>query len=232
MKNELLKEIEQLYITFSKYSFNPQIKGCSCCLSNTDKFTLTSKPLRELEDDDINRFAYKTMTTWGTVDDFKYYLPRILELTAQNKLTVHTFIILGKLEYSNWKNWDKSEADVIHKFLITWWTYDINNRIRSLDFELFIELNKLLKNLPLLLEKWNVEVNEKGFVNYINLIEAYFEDIIQRKDEFEEFSNEEIKLLLNWINSNKKKLEVGYLKTKNEEIRESIKLVIDILKNR
>ena len=67
-----------------------------------DKSTLHSKQLRELEDEDLARYAFKAMTTWGDVNDYKHYLPRIFELSAKRELLVDTFVTLGKLEYGKW----------------------------------------------------------------------------------------------------------------------------------
>jgi len=55
MTNELEIATENLYKTFSKYPFKSTIEGCPCCVSDSDKSTLHSKQLRELEDDDLSR---------------------------------------------------------------------------------------------------------------------------------------------------------------------------------
>ena len=102
MTEEFKIAIEELYKTFEKYPFKSTIEGCPCCVSDNDKSTLHSKQLRELEDDDVSRYAFKAMTTWGDVNDFKHYLPRIFELAATRKLIVDTSVILGKLDYGNW----------------------------------------------------------------------------------------------------------------------------------
>jgi hypothetical protein len=44
------------------------------------------------------------MTTWGNVDDFKHFLPRILELCIDHDLGIHPFGIFGKLKYGNGKS--------------------------------------------------------------------------------------------------------------------------------
>ena len=143
MTTELQTAIEELYKTFSKYPFNSTIDGCPCCVSDSDKSTLHSKPLRELEDEDISRYAFKAMTTWGNVNDFKYYLPRIFELSASRKLIVDHFVVLGKLHYGKWQEWKASEQETIAKFLIAWWKNDINNN-ECFDSELLIEVNNIV----------------------------------------------------------------------------------------
>ena len=216
MTNELEIAIENLYKTFSKYPFKSTIEGCPCCVSDSDKSTLHSKKLRELEDEDLSRYAFKAMTTWGDLNDFKHYLPRIFELTAKRKLIVDTFVTLGKLEYGNWKQWDKQEQDSIFEFLKAWWKYDINNA-NYFDTEVLIELHKYLKDLNEMLNTWNVNIETQGFRNYVELIEYYYHEISGKHPTFKTLTEEEIKNFKNWIISNSDTLENGFIKYEKDD---------------
>jgi len=156
MTEELKIATEELYKTFKKYTFK-LTEGSPLTVSESDKLTLHSKQLRELEDEDISRYAFKAMTTWGDDNDFKHYLPRIFELAATRKLIVDTFVVLGKLEYGNWTEWESQEISTINKFLHSWWKYDINTN-EYFDSEILIEINKLIKDLPSMLADWDVGV--------------------------------------------------------------------------
>ena len=203
--------IENLYLTFSKYPFKSTIKGCPCCVSDSDKLTLHSKSLRELDDEDISRYAFKAMTTWGDVYDYKHYLPRILELTAKRKLIVDVFVTLGKLEYAKFEEWDQTEQDSILIFLKAWWKYDINNE-DSFDEEVFVELNKKIKDLPSMLGDWNIEIGTKGFINFIDFLDKYYYLLIENKSIFKNFSILDLQYFQNWVYLNKDKLEQGFYK--------------------
>ena len=203
--------IEQLYKTFSKYPFKSKIEGCPCCVSDSDKATLHSKPLRELEDEDISYYAFKAMTTFGDLEDFKHYLPRIFELTAKRKLVVDTFVILGKLEYGKWETWDEEEREAINNFLIAWWKYDINNS-EYFDSEVLIELHKLRNNLSSMLNEWNLDYGTQGFRNYVELIENYYHDIKCKNRIFRAFDDDEVQIFISWIESNSYRLEEGFFK--------------------
>ena len=216
MTEEFKIVIDELYKTFYKYPFKSTIEGCPCCVSDNDKLTLHSKQLRELEDEDISRYAFKAMTTWGDVNDFKHYLPRIFELAATRKLIVDTFVILGKLDYGNWKGWETDEQNSIQKFLKAWWKYDINNAT-YFDSEVLIELNKRIQDLPTMLNDWNVNVNSQGFKNYVDLVESYYPELKEKNKSFKGFSQEEIETLISWIESNSGKLEEGFFKHESED---------------
>lgn len=217
MTNEFEIAIEKLYKTFSKYPFKSKIEGCPCCVSDSDKSTLHSKKLRELEDEDLSYYAFKAMTTFGDLEDFKHYLPRIFELKAKRKLMVNTFIILGKLEYGNWDTWDEEEKETINDFLIAWWKYDINSN-KYFDSEILIELNKLRNDLLSMLNEWNLDYDSQGFRNYVELIEYNYHDIKSKNRTFKEFDKKEVEILTLWIESNSYRLEEGFFKFENADI--------------
>ena len=79
------------------------------------------------------------MSTWGDVNDYKYYLGRIFELTTQRELIVDTFVTLKKLEDGKWREWELKEQQAITEFLAAWWKHDINNA-NYFDSEILIEL--------------------------------------------------------------------------------------------
>ena len=227
MINEFELVIEELYKTFSKYPFKSKIEGCPCCVKDSDKSTLHSKKLRELETEDLSYYAFKAMTTFGDLEDFKHYLPRIFELSAKRKLMVDTFVILGKLEYGNWLTWDKGEKSIINKFIQSWWKYDINNN-ECFDSEILIELNKVIKDLQEMLDCWSLDLETQGFKNYVDLIEFFYHDLKNKNREFKGFNKEEVKIFTSWIETNSNKLEEGFFRFENED-KEFSERVSDIL---
>src|SRR4051794_20200880 len=74
--------IEALYSVFSAYPLRPHVMGCPCCVSEKDNHDLHARPLREFTCEHLRRYAFKAMTTWGKVEDFKHFLPRIFELSS------------------------------------------------------------------------------------------------------------------------------------------------------
>lgn len=111
--------IANLYAVFSRYPV-PAHHGCPCCVTEEDTRRLASSPLRELTCDALGRYAFKALTTWGTVDGFKHYLPRLLELTkAEDGLAPR--VVFGKLEYARWTSWPSVERDVVRGFLGLVW---------------------------------------------------------------------------------------------------------------
>lgn len=219
--------LEELYKIFSKYPFQSKIEGCPCCVKGTDKATLHSKKLRELEDEDLSYYAFKAMTTFGGLENFKHYLPRIFELSVKRKLMVDTFVVLGKLEYGDWLNWDQVEKNIINKFIYAWWKYDINNN-EYFDAEILIELSKLIKDLSKMLACWNLDLETQGFKNYVDLIESHYHDLKHKNKDFKSFNKKEVDIFISWIEANSYKLEEGFFRFENDD-KEFSDRISDIL---
>src|SRR5690606_13773686 len=60
-----------------------------------------------------------------TVDDYKYFLPRILELSATEEASVwpglEMWLIASKLELGQWEEWPATEREAIQRFLRARW---------------------------------------------------------------------------------------------------------------
>lgn len=89
MTSRLKNSIKELYETFEIYHSGPKMKG-SPLYHDLEKWNddLFSKPLNELNQDDLSRYTGKAMTTWGNANDYKHFLPRIFELTAELRTTL------------------------------------------------------------------------------------------------------------------------------------------------
>lgn len=85
MMNSLDKAIDEFYQTCSDLPVPLTIEGCPCCVDANEMERLVRTPLREIEPDDISTFASKALLTVGTVSDYLYFLPRILELSIRDE---------------------------------------------------------------------------------------------------------------------------------------------------
>src|SRR5689334_9546778 len=73
--------LEALYRSFAA-PVPVKIEGCPCCLDRKEVKTLHSKPLQEQSDEDLGPYTFSVFLTVGSVTDFRYFLPRIMELSA------------------------------------------------------------------------------------------------------------------------------------------------------
>lgn len=223
MAKELKIAIEHLYATFSIYPFKSKMEGCPCCVSDSDKETIHSKQLRDLDEEDLSRYAFKAMTTWGDTDDFKHYLPRIFELLSTTNFIVDTFVVLRKLEYGKWKEWTETEKNAITDFLCAWWADMIKHKPKF-DKEAFTEIYKLTGDIDQLLSHWTISIEDHSFSNFVDLLYSYYNDLSGKRSEFKMMDNTSVEKLIGWIKSNSQHLETGFFhfSEKDNELAEKI----------
>jgi len=119
--------ITELYRVFKSYRLGDDFSGCECCVSGDDSERLASSPLSELTVEDLNRFAFKSMTTWGDVRHFKHFLPRLLELALDDYESFNDpEVLLGKLAYAKWKTWPNYEQTAVNDFLMHFWEVQLS----------------------------------------------------------------------------------------------------------
>lgn len=127
MTGDLAAAIDGLYRAFSAYQFRPDVKYCTHCHDAREVAVLAAKPLRKLDPRDISGLAFDAMTTYGDVVDYKYLLPRILELTA---LDLHGFAPwqhAEKLAKAEWQAWPSQEVQALKEF----WTALFADSVRQ-----------------------------------------------------------------------------------------------------
>ena len=178
---ELAAAVTGLYTEFAGYSHNHSMDFCPHCVSKADVALLYAHSLRELTAPDLEKYAFKAMTTWGDPDDFKHFLPRIFELLTVPRgvtLAVDPEIVIGKLGYARWKEWPGNEQVAIVSFLKAWMHWRL---ISEFSYSSYCELSNCLeslaiveKNLTPYLATWradffatnNSRLNTAGFLDF------------------------------------------------------------------
>lgn len=112
--------IEALYETFVSYPLRGRIEGCPCCVSDGAESRLHSLALRQLTWDDLGFFLFKAMTTFGEVDDFKHFLPRIFELFVVDceGCPYDAWLLPSKLAYGEFAGWPEEEQAAVRAGLM------------------------------------------------------------------------------------------------------------------
>jgi hypothetical protein len=130
-EDALRQAVEELYSTFKIYDIAKPIDGCDHCVSKEDISLLLSKPLRELTWRELDKYPFKALTTFGDLNDFKKFLPRICDLLAFDGDNSGTDwpVALGKIDYAQREYspapsspaFDDREMKTIGRFLLCWW---------------------------------------------------------------------------------------------------------------
>lgn len=145
---------------------------------------LQTKQLRELQADDLYYYAFKAMTTWGTVEAFKHYLPRIFELISRLEWTrMHVETVFGKLAYGHWKTWPQKEQEVINTFCAAFWQSLVEAEYPLADSRIRDHLSGFLEagiDLPPLLDTWLKADSETAVRRLCHFIIEQEEGILKR----------------------------------------------------
>lgn len=122
--------IAQLYHVFQRYKVGQIIE--------TDGYPIDSGPLlgplRRLTAADLERYRWKAMTTYGTVEQFKHFLPRLCELYAIDRESKNEWdceMLGAKLNYGHWVKWPQKERDSVRVFLHAWWNAALDSAAES-----------------------------------------------------------------------------------------------------
>ena len=112
-----------LYQVFSKYPEAPlrdsDPNDCSAGDGFAEKLyeTLRGKPLGSLSELELLDYYFLAVSHIGTVDDFKHYLPRILELMATaRKSLLSPKMLADKLKEAEFSAWPLEERQAVIGF--------------------------------------------------------------------------------------------------------------------
>ncbi len=121
----LSEAIEDLYQVFASYPLRQNMPACSCCVAPEEISALLSRPLRELDEQHLDHFAFSATTTWGEPADYKHFLPRILELAGRPgkscELGLELWIVAGKLADNRWTDWPMPEREALARWFMALW---------------------------------------------------------------------------------------------------------------
>ena len=109
--------IENLYHIFGSVHRPTAIVACPCCLDTNEMDILLTTPLRMLSPAELASYASSVLYTVGSPADFRYFLPRMLDISAHDPdWYPDVEIVLGKLDRANWLSWPPTEIHAITDF--------------------------------------------------------------------------------------------------------------------
>ncbi len=123
-------KINDLYAAFSRYPrFSNQPRGCTHCVSIEEENEIKNIALRELTPDNFGHIAANICTeTWGDVEDFKHFLPRILELSVLGEFILpQRWMVAKTLHRYGWMDWPEEERGSVENLFHTLWDYMLDS---------------------------------------------------------------------------------------------------------
>lgn len=111
----LQSAIEQGYAAFEREPRPTSLQAGPLRDADAILRVLTSAPLRDLKDKDIGPYSSWAIASVGTLDDYRHFLPRILELAVSNPSWpgAEPAVIAGKLKAGGWESWPADQREAI-----------------------------------------------------------------------------------------------------------------------
>jgi len=233
---QLVGAIRELYRVFKPYQTRRHPEGCPCCVNDADKRRLFSKPLEELTPDDLGRFAWKALTTWGTVEDLKHFLPRMLELVANDDCApFEREVLFGKLRLGEWRTWPESERWAVEMFLDAVWQDCLECEAGSvwLD-ELLCGLGNAVDNLTPYLQSWTTCELRPGYEHLVQFVDWNSATLLKRKhlsNSFWSDAEAQMRQVVDWLASPRtvQTLELTFAAKPEPDFSDAVAIAVDRL---
>jgi hypothetical protein len=119
--------LDTLYEVFSRYPFRRNMPCCiPHCLDQADLDIMGAMPLRALSATLMQPFASNLNTTCGERDDFKFVLPRLLELSCDFEFIWPSCdLVFSWLRTEELNTWPADEQHAVIGFLDSWWEREL-----------------------------------------------------------------------------------------------------------
>jgi hypothetical protein len=113
--NEALRQaIDALYAAFASVRRPKAIAGCPCCIEDKEIAALLATPLRELSPDQLSSYASSVFLTVGDEQDFRYFVPRILEISATDSgWWPDPEVVARALAEARWCEWPTVQREAV-----------------------------------------------------------------------------------------------------------------------
>ena len=126
--SEVTEAVQNLYETFARYPRPDMIESCPCgCTKPNATAHLVAVPLRNLRFAELLDYCFSAITTQGSVNDFRYLLPRLLQGIAEEQCGCNPEIFFGKLSCAEWLTWPENEIAAVRGYLRALWRTALNS---------------------------------------------------------------------------------------------------------
>ena len=110
------------------------IEGCPCCISTRGTDVLLTTPLRSITGQALWRYVSGVFLTIGDRHDFRYLLPRILDVSVSDPGNANDpEIVLGKLSLADWRSWAPDEQRAVEGFVDAWFEQALESDLADAD---------------------------------------------------------------------------------------------------
>jgi hypothetical protein len=107
-----LSLIERAYLAFAHVT-RPINMEYSAYKDSVQIERLVSTPKRDISEDDIGYYAGSALTTVGNGENYRFFLPRILESIINDVRWPPANVTVDRLEMAGWTSWSAEERNIV-----------------------------------------------------------------------------------------------------------------------
>lgn len=172
---DLRVALANLYETFSRYPLPDSTEVCDHCVAPETVEAIRAVPLRHLSAATMSRDYVWNVSTWGGIEDFKHYLPRLLELMIGEELDRIEAPVLARWLGAHWSDWPQDERDAVVVVVDAWWRHTLQHYPRDIDVMEMFEIigGNLRLDLHDCLTVWETIGGEAAALHVAWLVEEY-----------------------------------------------------------
>ncbi|MAY84100.1 MAG: hypothetical protein CMP59_08200 [Flavobacteriales bacterium] len=175
MTDELKDIIARSYQLFKKYKVKSPLDVCTdCCLTKSQESELVSLPVNQIPFELLYEYNNAAKTTHPSIEEFKHFLPRFLELTAELKFLHHSAeLTLSRFEYYSIDEWTVEELDLIQEYAEKLFLHILSvyplPELEKID-SIIIMLYKAKVDIIKLLQSWSSIKTESSILHLSDLV--------------------------------------------------------------
>lgn len=223
--------VENLYQTFSHYKLKGNVNRCLHCVTKEDNQLLHGKALRELMPEDLEKYGRKAITTWGDVDDFRYFLPRLLEFfpfVGTGHLCPE--IVFGKIRLGNWREWPLIEQKAIEDYFAALWHLTISSiepTPWTYSEDILCSIAQTTDDISPYLNRWQIGEDLISLQNLSEFIKLKCENIESRKvGAFWKKREDQWNQVIQWLTDSN---TINYFEVKIEKYPDLQEILLEII---
>ncbi|WP_010521631.1 hypothetical protein [Aquimarina agarivorans] len=175
MTSELRNIIDESYSVFSKYDVTIPLDICTeCCMTPNQESELAGMSVNQIPFELLYEYNTAAKTDLPNIEEFKHFLPRFLELTAELKFLHHSAeLILSRFEYYSIEEWTVKEIEIIQNYSKELFKHFLSiypiPELEKID-SIIIMLYKAKVDMLEILREWRTVINRSSLLHLSDLV--------------------------------------------------------------
>lgn len=196
MTPALKKIIEDAYRVFGTYKVTKPLDVCTaCCVTDDEENDLVNLDVRYISHNLLTTYNNAAKPERPELNEFKHFLPRFLDLTAQFKYPSHSLETgLSGFKYFSDEDWSREERQIIEEFGKEFFQYCLetyplpdNEHIEAI----LIMLSTTQMDTNQLFSYWKDTSTEESLLHFSDLVNYGFE-LKQQEKLSDAFADQEV----------------------------------------